>query len=298
MDEGLNSFMQYRTEKKWAADYPSRRGPVEKAIKYMASEQHFLEPIMSNPENIQNLGSNAYTKTATALTILRETIMGNDLFDYSFKTYANRWRFKQPTPEDFFRTMEDASAVDLDWFWRGWFFSTDYVDIGIKQVKQYFVTAEPNKEVRDYLVKMNRKLTDLAPLVYAITEGTEDYKPEVNKAFQVSEVKPLDDFLKANYTTAEREKLLNPSYFYEVVFNKPGGLVMPILVEITFEDDTKENHTFPAQIWRMNDEEAVRVFATNKRIKKILLDPNLETADTDKNNNVWPKLKEEIKEEE
>ena len=149
MDEGLNSFMQYRTEKKWATDYPSRRGPVEKAIKYMASEQRFLEPIMSNPENIQNLGSNAYTKTATALTILRETIMGNDLFDYSFKTYANRWRFKQPTPEDFFRTMEDASAVDLDWFWRGWFFSTDYVDIGIKQVKQYFVTAEPNKEQKE-----------------------------------------------------------------------------------------------------------------------------------------------------
>lgn len=290
MDEGLNSFMQYLTEQKWELNYPSRRGPVEKVIEYMSGEQRFLEPIMSNPENIINLGSNAYTKTATALNILRETVMGKELFDHAFKTYANRWKFKHPTPEDFFRTMEDASAVDLDWFFRGWFYTTDYTDIGIKDVKQYFITDQPNKEVRDYLQKMNKKISDLMPLVYAVAADSEEYTPEMNKPFVITDVKPVEEFLNVNYIPSEQEKLLKPAYFYEVIFEKPGGLVMPIIIEVTYEDNSKETHRFPAQIWRMNDQEAVRVLGTTKKIKKIILDPNMETADIDLKNNVWPKL--------
>jgi len=146
MDEGLNSFMEYLAEKTFDPNFPTRRGPAKNIIPYMSGDQTGLEPIMTNSESIRQFGNNAYGKPATALNILRETIMGPELFDYAFKTYANRWKFKHPTPEDFFRTMEDASAVDLDWFWRGWFYTTDYNDIGIKEVKKYFVSNNPSKE--------------------------------------------------------------------------------------------------------------------------------------------------------
>ena len=146
MDEGLNSFMEYMAEQELGTNFPSRRGPAKNIVPYMSGDQKFLEPIMSNSESIIQFGNNAYGKPATALNILRETVMGRELFDHAFKTYANRWKFKHPTPEDFFRTMEDASAFDLDWFWRGWFYSTDFVDIGINEVKQYYVTDTPTTE--------------------------------------------------------------------------------------------------------------------------------------------------------
>ncbi|MFY7957419.1 MAG: M1 family metallopeptidase, partial [Flavobacterium macrobrachii] len=151
MDEGLNSFMEYMALMEWDEKFPAQRGPAKNIIPYMSGDQKGLEPIMTNSESIRQFGNNAYGKPATALNILRETVMGRELFDYAFKTYANRWKFKHPTPEDFFRTMEDASAFDLDWFWRGWFYTTDYVDIGIKEVKKYFVSNEPSKEVEEFL---------------------------------------------------------------------------------------------------------------------------------------------------
>jgi hypothetical protein len=160
MDEGLNTFLQYITEQEFIEGYPSSRGPAAKIVPYMSGDQKFLEPIMSNSETIHQFGANAYAKPATGLVILRETIMGKELFDHAFKTYANRWKFKHPTPEDFFRTMEDASAVDLDWFWRGWFYSTDYVDIGIKEVKQFRVSVEkPKTEEKKEEVSARRRST-------------------------------------------------------------------------------------------------------------------------------------------
>jgi len=165
MDEGLDTFMQYLTEQEFGKNfpevvapndkYPSRRGEPAKVVPYMSGDQDYIAPIMSNPENVYSLGPNAYGKPATALNILRETVMGKELFDHAFKTYAQRWMFKHPTPEDFFRTMEDASAVDLDWFWRGWFYTTDYVDIGVKEVKKFYVSSEPNAEMKKYMEDRN-----------------------------------------------------------------------------------------------------------------------------------------------
>jgi hypothetical protein len=220
--------------------------------------------------------------------------MGRELFDYSFKTYANRWKFKHPTPEDFFRTMEDASAFDLDWFWRGWFYTTDYNDIGIKLVTRYFVSNDAPKEVSTN-AKRKRRNYDAGPLVYMIPESNPDFKPEMNKPFNSHEVKTLDDYIQSHFSKEEQAKLNAPNYFYEVTFNKPGGLVMPILVEITYEDGTTENYHFPAQIWRMNDEEVSRTFATQKLISKIIVDPKFETADIDTTNNSWPKTTEKSK---
>ena len=293
MDEGLNTFMQYMAEQEMGTNFPSSRGPASKIVPYMSGDQKFLEPIMSNSETIVQFGANAYGKPATGLNILRETIMGRELFDHAFKVYANRWKFKHPTPEDFFRTMEDASAVDLDWFFRGWFYSTDFVDIGVKEVKQYYVSEKATKELKDAVVKKGRFGIDKGPFVYLVPGTSEELSSKEKKALAIAEVDLLSDYVNQNFSVDERLKLKSPKYFYEVEFNKPGGMLMPIIVELTYEDDTKETFKYPAQIWRKNNDTAKKVYATEKVIKKIQIDPKLETADIDVTNNSWPK--EEVK---
>ena len=293
MDEGLNSFMDYKAKLEWEATYPVERGSPKSIVAYMSGDQKNLEPIMTNSETIKQFGNNAYGKPAAGLNILRETIMGHELFDYAFKTYANRWKFKHPTPEDFFRTMEDASATDLDWFIRGWFYTTDYTDIGIKEVNQYFVSNEAPKDFKAPTSSRRNRLKTTGPMVFMVSNTSENFKPEMNKALEIKEIKTLEEYLQTNFKPEEIAKFDSPKYFYEVTFYKPGGLVMPIIVELTFEDGTTENQTFPAQIWRMNDDEVTRTFATKKAIKKIVVDPKLETADIDITNNTWPK--EEVK---
>ncbi|NUY81697.1 M1 family metallopeptidase [Flavobacterium sp. MAH-1] len=289
MDEGLNTFMEYLAETSFDPNFPADRGPAKKIVPYMSGAQSGLEPIMTNSESIKSFGNNAYGKPATALNILRETILGHDLFDYAFKTYANRWKFKHPTPDDFFRTMEDASGTDLDWFWRGWFYTTDFNDIGIKEVKQYYVSAEKPKDFDKPEVNRRNRRQMAGPLVYMVAEGDANFKPEMKKAFDAKEVQPLNEYLEANFTAEQRAKLDNPKYFYEVSFNKPGGLVMPLIVQLTFEDGTTEDYTFPAQIWRKSDAEVSRVFAVKKAVSKIQIDSKEETADIDVSNNTWPK---------
>jgi hypothetical protein len=289
MDEGLNSFMEYIALIEWDPNFPADRGPAKKIVPYMSGDEKGLEPIMSNSESIRQFGNNAYGKPAAALNILRETIMGKELFDYAFKTYANRWKFKHPTPEDFFRTMEDASAFDLDWYWRGWFYTTDNVDIGIKEVKKYFVSNEAPKGTDEFLKSRRRRNRIEGQMVYMVAEGSESFKPEYNKPFSIKNSTTLNEYVEKTFTKEEQAKLKSPKYFYQVTFDKPGGLVMPILVELTFADGTKENHHFPAQIWRMNDKEANRTFASDKEVTKIVIDPKLETADIDVTNNTWPK---------
>ena len=289
MDEGLNSFMEYMALMEWDPKFPADRGPAKNIVPYMSGDQKGLEPIMSNSESIRQFGNNAYGKPAAALNILRETVMGRELFDYAFKTYANRWKFKHPTPEDFFRTMEDASAFDLDWYWRGWFYTTDTNDIGIKEVKKYFVSNEPSKETEEFLKTRRRRNRIEGPMVFMIADGSESYKPSLNKPFEIKDSKALDEYINQTFSKEEQAKLKSPKYFYQVTFEKPGELVMPILVELTFEDGTTENHHFPAQIWRMNNKTANRTFATSKAVTKIVVDPKQETADVDVSNNTWPK---------
>ena len=293
MDEGLNTFMQYMAEQEMGTNFPSSRGPASKIVPYMSGDQKFLEPIMSNSETIVQFGANAYGKPATGLNILRETIMGRELFDHAFKVYANRWKFKHPTPEDFFRTMEDASAVDLDWFFRGWFYSTDFVDIGVKEVKQYFVSETATKELKDAVVRRGRFGQEKGPFVYLVPGTSEELPAKDKKALAIVDVNLLSEYVSKNFSADEKAMLKSPKYFYEVEFNKPGGMLMPIIVELTYEDDTKETFKYPAQIWRKNNDTAKKVYATEKAIKKILVDPKLETADIDVTNNAWPK--EEVK---
>ena len=300
MDEGLNTFVQYVAEQdfgEWYPDaiapnkaYPSRRGPAKKIVNYMAGDQDFIAPIMTKGLNTYNFGANAYSKPATGLNILRETIMGRELFDHAFRTYSQRWMFKHPTPEDFFRTMEDASAVDLDWFWRAWFYSTDYTDIGVKDVKKYYVSSKMNKQVREMIEARGMKESDLPPLVYLVEEDSEDFE-QAMKTQTLNDVTTLQSYIMDNISAEDRAKLKSPRFFYDVTFEKPGGIPMPIIVEYTYSDGSTKRETFPAQVWRKNDKEVRKVVASEMEITKIMVDPDQETADIDTANNAWPKRK-------
>ena len=301
MDEGLTTFVQYLAEQEFGEKYPeiiapldkfpSDRGPAQLITDYMSVDQNFLAPIMSNPENVYYLGPNAYGKPAAALNILRETIMGKELFDYAFKTYSQRWMFKHPTPEDFFRTMEDASAVDLDWFWRGWFYSTDFVDIGLKEVNQYFVSPEPGEEMLKIMEEQGVPRNRLRPLIFF--EKNENDKGNLKDNSAIDNSKLLGNYLKENYSQEELDVIDVPKYYYEVVFNKPGGLVMPIIIDIKYEDGETVRKKYPAQVWRKNDNEVRKILTSNKKIIEIVLDPDKETADIDERNNSWPKKEDQ-----
>ncbi len=299
MDEGLDTFMQYLAEQAFGEAnpqavapnkaYPSRRGAPAKIVPYMSGDQSTISPIMSNPENVYQLGPNAYGKPATALNILRETVMGRELFDHAFKTYAQRWKFKHPTPEDFFRTMEDASAVDLDWYWRGWFYTTDYVDIGVKGIKKYYVSDKPSKKMQEYMAERNLTEADLPPLVYLADEESEDFDPNLKGMAPSESSKTLKEFMMDNMTAAERAAVKEPKFFYEVTFDKPGGIPMPLIVEYTYADGTKKNITYPPEVWRKNDAEVKLVLSSQSELVGIVVDPKAETADIDTTNNAWPK---------
>ena len=303
MDEGLDTFMQYLAEQAFGEEnptavapnkaYPSRRGAPAKIVPYMSGDQSTISPIMSNPENVYQLGPNAYGKPATALNILRETVMGRELFDHAFKTYAERWKFKHPTPEDFFRTMEDASAVDLDWYWRGWFYTTDYVDIGVKGIKKYYVSDKPGKKMQEYMAARGMTEADLPPLVYLADEESDGFDVNLKGKSPSESSKTLKEFMMDNMTASERAAVQEPKYFYEVTFDKPGGIPMPLIVEYTYADGTKENKTYPPEIWRKNDAEVKLVLSSQSELVGVVVDPKAETADIDTTNNSWPNKEEQ-----
>ena len=314
MDEGLNSFVQYLTEELYDNKFPTRGGPAWTITDYMKLPKDQLEPIMTNSENIIQFGPNAYTKPATGLNILRETIMGRELFDYSFKEYARRWAFKHPTPADLFRTMEDASAEDLDWFWRGWFYGIDPVDIAIDTVKH--AIFDPSAVPPAARTMQGRSLDK--PLVHSFEDISKIRNRNDKSIVFLTDadttlrdfywkydrgIVPYDSVTKQPaisfgapeaLTDAEKAKYANV-HLYEVSFLNKGGLVMPIIVEFTFEDGTKEVTKYAAQIWRKNENKLTKVFLTNKKAVSIKLDPMRETADIDESNNSWPNVSEPSK---
>lgn len=313
MDEGLNTFVEYLTEELWDNKFPSRRGPAWTIVDYMKLPKDQLEPIMTNSENIIHFGPNAYAKPATGLNILRETIMGRELFDYSFKEYARRWAFKHPTPGDFFRTMEDASAEDLDWFWRGWFYNIDPVDISLDSVKAFrydpsLTSANTNATVTRTMAKpavnnfediskiRNREDkktqfqtdvdTSLRDFYWRYDRGLVPYDSTISFPETVNATEP--------FTETEKSKYSN-QYLYELTFSNKGGMVMPIIIEWTYSDGTKEIEKIPAQIWRKNENRARKVFIKDKQVTTVKLDPMRETADIDESNNNWPQIGEASK---
>ena len=299
MDEGLNTFCQFMAEQEFDNNYPSSRGPAYKITDYMRLPKDQLEPIMTNSENIVQFGPNAYAKTATGLNVLRETIMGRNLFDYSFKEYARRWAFKHPTPEDFFRTMEDASAVDLDWFWRGWFYSTDPVDISLDSVKTFVpsLNTQPKPIVRTRVITNTPPFDDITRIQYR-KEGFPfrvDQDPSLKdfyNTYKAYESRPKDTISLTQYadTLSPNEKIgiIGSDHFYQLYLSNKGGFVMPVIIQWTYTDGTTEIEKIPAYIWRKNENHITKAFIKPKEVKEIKLDPLRETADIDESNNIWP----------
>ena len=295
MDEGINTFLQFLAQAEWQQKWSSGRGKPKSITGYMSSSKQ--RPIMTNSESIHQFGSNAYSKPAAALNVLRETVMGREVFDYAFKEYSRRWIFKRPEPADFFRTMEDASGKDLDWFWRGWFYTTYNVDVGIKSLRLYEIdTKNPDiekpiqKTKRDELnakdlidirnkplpkaVDKNKKLLDFYNK-YDPLDVTDADRREYNKW-----IKDLD---------SEELKLLSlRKKFYVIELENIGGLVSPVILEINYKNAKSETIRIPAEIWRKNNDNVRKMIISDKEIVQIEVDPLLETADTDRYNNFWP----------
>lgn len=287
MDEGLNTFVQHLTQTMYYPDMPSRRGPASMIVPYMKSDPTLQRPLMVNSESVvrSNFGNEQYAKCATALNILRETVMGPELFDKAFKEYCERWAFKHPKPADLFRTLEDASAVDLDWFWRGWFFTTDNNNQSIAKVK-WFKTNTETKTIE------NKNITAKEGDLNSTTSGTLDFSagPQPLTVANTPEG-AYGDFRSRVDDKAILAKL-NGKNIYEVTFANKGGLVMPVIIEWTYKDGTKEIEKIPAEIWRLNEQVATKTFVKDKEVVNIVLDPKGETADVSLEDNVFPRKEE------
>jgi hypothetical protein len=308
MDEGLNTFVEYLAEELWDNKFPSRRGPAAYITDYMKLPKDQLEPIMTNSHNIVQFGPNAYSKPATGLNILRETIMGRELFDYAFKEYARRWAFKHPEPADLFRTLEDASGEDLDWFWRGWFYSTDACDISLDTVKYAVADTSPGNVGTARTTTMRRAADK--PLVNSFEDISKlRNRTDTTIVFATDADTTLRDFYwryargLEPYDTSRREVTMGGGspesmteeekakyaslHQYELTFSNKGGLIMPIIIEWTYKDGSKETEKIPAQVWRLNEKKVIKSFVKEKEVASIKLDPMRETADIDESNNSW-----------
>lgn len=300
MDEGINTFLQFIATAEFDNKWNHRRGPAHQIVDYMSLPKDQLEPIMTNSENIIHFGPNAYSKPATGLNILRETIMGRELFDYAFKEYCRRWAFKHPSPADFFRSMEDASGVDLDWFWRGWFYSIDHVDIALDSIAWHKVDMDndPVKTTRTNTTKIEKPFEDIATIrnresgmTFAVDADPDlvdfytTYRPWETADSVQSRTTHLYD---VTFSAEEKMKKFGHKNYYELFFTNKGGLVMPIILEWTYADGSKEVERIPAEIWRKNEQQVTKVFVKEKPVSAVRMDPFRETADIDETNNTLP----------
>ena len=300
MDEGLNTFCQFLAEQEWQRDFPSGRGPARNIVGYMKADKSVQNPIMTNSESVIQFGNNAYAKPATALNILRETVMGRELFDFAFREYARRWAFKHPTPYDLFRTMEDASGIDLDWYWRGWFFTTDNVDISLDAVTEFRMdtknpeiekplASKKSKEQLERDVTYQNNKRDLATTAVERNEGLKDFYNSYDpNAPAPSDRERYEKYL-AGLSPKEKAIIEARKNYYQLDLSNHGGLVMPLIIKFEFEDGTSETQRIPAEIWRMDDKKISKVFAFAKPVKQVILDPQEETADVNIENNYYPR---------
>lgn len=271
MDEGINTFLEYLTKEENYKNFPHDSGPVRLVVPYMKGDKKFIRPMMTNPEQIMQLGYNAYLKPAGALNVLREVILGRELFDKSFKTYSERWAFKHPKPADFFRTMEDASGIDLDWFWRGWFYTVDYVDISIDTLLHYDIL--PKGKSPDYYVSTIDSGAEIQTKKVKLVDSPDEYYGEFRERLDYDEV----------------YNRMKAKHYYRMDFTNVGGLVSPIVLACTFEDGTGTTLTIPAEVWRYSELKAKKVLAFDKKLASVQIDPNELTGDCNLENNTFPR---------
>ena len=295
MDEGLNTFVQYLTEQSFSPDYPSRRGVPEDIVPYMTSAEQV--PIMTNSESILQFGANAYAKPATAMNVLRETVMGRELFDFAFREYCRRWAFKRPEPADLFRTLEDASAVDLDWFWRGWFYSTDHVDLALQGVTRYTIdTRDPEVEKGRQRAERDERGEALTTVRHAEGPKRSDRFPallDFYNAYDPLDVTPKDlrsaEGVMKGLDEREKELLAMGLSLYVVQIEDLGGVPMPVLLRVRTTDGEESLLRLPPQVWQKGDRLISKLLVLEGELESLQLDPLRETADADEANNHWPR---------
>jgi hypothetical protein len=295
MDEGLNSFVQTLAQEAWEENWPEMRGEPRLITDYMKSRNQV--PIMTNSESLLQFGNNAYAKPAAALTVLRETVLGRELFDFALREYAQRWKFKRPTPADFFRTMEDASGTDLDWFWRGWFYTTDAVDVSVDGISEYTISSQNPETEKAWRRKM--KEAEPVSLTDQRNKGMPrrvDAHPELKDFYNEH-----DDFTVTNadrnkYNEAqgkledwEKALLKEGKHLYLVDFSNIGGLVTPLVLEIQLKSGKKYVERIPAEVWRYSPKKITKLIVTDEPMVSLTQDPYWETADIDQSNNAWPR---------
>lgn len=298
MDEGLNTFVQYLTEVEWDKDYPARRGPAYKIVDYMKSPASDQVPIMTNSESLLQFGNNAYGKPATALNILRETVMGRELFDFAFKTYCERWAYKHPAPADLFRTLEDASGVDLDWFWRGWFYTTEACDqsldnvrifvlptISLLETKKARLAKEKEKQSRH--IGYQRNLQNPPSRVEKDPKASDFYNLWDRSALTMAE-EALQDQLLHRLSDAQKQWLASGAVLHELTISNRGGLIMPVILRFVLENGQIIDERLPAEIWLTDEQKFTKIFVLPSKAISVELDPLLETADIQVENNRWP----------
>jgi hypothetical protein len=285
MDEGLNTFLEKETVRVRYPELFGTHGTPKGIVPFMKGDKTQMRPIMSNGDDMRGseFGANGYTKPSAALTILRETVMGPELFDKSFQEYAQRWAFKHPKPADFFRTMEDVSGVDLDWFWRGWFYTTDHVDVAVDDVKWFRLRDEKiDPEKKNVKTKQGDLRAGKGGNGTDFSDGPQEFSLMNTPDQMYGEFRgKIDD-------NVIRQKLAGKNV-YQVRFKNAGGLVTPLVIEWTFKDGSKEIERIPAEVWRINENEITKIFIKDKEVTNIVLDPNFELADVEVNNNVFPK---------
>jgi hypothetical protein len=296
MDEGFNTFLQSLAHREWEEGWPGNVGAPAQIIPFMISKNQM--PVMTDPESLIQFGANAYRKPATAFNILRETVMGREDFDHAFRTYAERWKFKRPFPADFFRSMEDSSGHDLDWFWRGWFYTTDHVDISIDKVTWGTIdTKNPDIEKP----RQRAEATKRHDQMLIVQKHKDDRRrvlerPELQDFYNKNDQFTVQESDRTSYQAMidglepwEKELLESKDNFYFVEFSNIGGLVMPVILQIEYVDGSTEVKRFPAELWRRNPDKVTRLITSDKEIKSITLDPFFETADANEENNYWPR---------
>ncbi|MFY0637602.1 M1 family metallopeptidase [Maricaulis maris] len=296
MDEGVNSFLQFQAERQWEENYPVRRGDPHSITSYMASTNQM--PIMTQSDSILQFGPNAYSKPTIALVVLRETVLGRELFDEAFRAYSERWRFRRPTPYDFFRTMEEVSGVDLDWFWRGWFYSTDHVDISLDRVIEgTFDTEDPgieNMRAREQAAREPESLTQVSNREAGVALYA-DSNPEVLDFYSENDRHTVTNREREAYESMregledwEADILDSGDRVYYLDFTNEGGVVMPIILEFTFADGSTEMVRIPAEVWRYNPRNVTWTYVSDRQVVSVELDPLWETADADRTDNYYP----------
>jgi hypothetical protein len=295
MDEGLNTFVQYLAEQAWEEHYPASRGDARTITEYMRSKNQV--PIMTNSESLLQFGNNAYAKPAAALNVLRETVLGRELFDHAFREYARRWKFKRPTPADFFRTMEDASGTDLDWFWRGWFYTTDAVDVSIDGISEYGVSSKDPEKEKAW--KKARKDDEPVSLSDQRNQGMArrvDAHPELKDFYNEHDDYTVTNKDRNKYNEQleelepwEKDLLAQGKHLYLVDFSNLGGLVTPLVLQITLKSGKQYVERVPAEVWRYSPKKITKLLVTDEEMVSLVQDPLWETADIDQSNNAWPR---------